>query len=62
VEYPLTLVMFIAAFQNPIVIKISDPSNPVEFGKIQYNSIKFQLEEVLYSKTPKNQKLAKFAD
>jgi hypothetical protein len=57
VEYPLTLVMFIVAFQNLIVIKISDPSDPVEFCKIWYNSIKFQLEEVLYSKTPKNQKI-----
>jgi hypothetical protein len=45
-----------AAFQNSIVTKKSDPSNPVEFHKIRYNSVEFWLEEVLYRKNwkPKN--------
>jgi hypothetical protein len=38
------------------------PSNFVKFGKIWYNSAEFRLEEVLYSKNPKNQKSAEFAD
>jgi hypothetical protein len=42
--------------------KKSDPSDPVELYKIQHNSIEFQLEEVLYSKNPKNKKLAEFTD
>jgi hypothetical protein len=42
-------------------IKI-DPSDPVKFCKIRYNSVEFRLEEVLYSKTPKNQKSAEFTD
>jgi hypothetical protein len=44
----------VAAFQNSIVTKKSDPSDLVEFHKIRYNSTEFQLEEVLYSKNPKN--------
>jgi hypothetical protein len=39
-----------------------DPSDPFEFRKIWYNSIEFRLEEVLYSKNPKNQKSAEFTD
>jgi hypothetical protein len=42
-----------AAFQNSIVIKKLDPSDPVEFRKIRYNSVEFRLEEVLYSKKQK---------
>jgi hypothetical protein len=48
--------------QNFIIIKKSDPSDSVKFYKIRYNLIEFQLEEVLYSKNPKNQKSAEFAD
>jgi hypothetical protein len=51
-----------AAFQNLTVTKKSDPSDPVEFHKIWYNLVEFQLEEVLYSKPPKNQKSTEFTD
>jgi hypothetical protein len=57
-----TCVDFPAMFQNSIVTKKLDPSDLVEFGKIQYNSAKFWLDEVLCSKTPKTQKSIEFTD
>jgi hypothetical protein len=36
-----------------------DPSDSIEFHKIRYNSTEFRLEEVLYRKNPKNQKISR---
>jgi hypothetical protein len=50
------------AFENSIVTKKIDSSDPVKFHKIRYNSAEFWLEEVLYSNKPKNKKSAEFTD
>jgi hypothetical protein len=42
--------------------KIRFSSNFIKFSKIWYNLVKFQLEDVLYSKNLKNKKSAEFAD
>jgi hypothetical protein len=53
------------SFQNSILTKKSDPSDPsnfIKFDKIWYNLAEFQSDEVLYSKNPKNKKSTKFTD